>query len=159
LEIISGYAWLKILGFSRVGGQIALSHMPSGPYFGKKQRVGPQMMGPHPRVSRFGIIEMTRQRVRPSFESSNHVACSCCEGTGWVKSPTSAGIEILRRLRGELGQRQKKTCEITTGPDVIKYLCTDRGKILANFEKDYNKKIVVKNDPKFGSDKYTIRYK
>ncbi len=111
------------------------------------------------RVSRFGIIEMTRQRVRPSFESSNHVACSCCEGTGWVKSPTSAGIEILRRLRGELGQRQKKTCEITTGPDVIKYLCTDRGKILANFEKDYNKKIVVKNDPKFGSDKYTIRYK
>ncbi|HBO53454.1 MAG TPA: hypothetical protein DD471_15810 [Planctomycetes bacterium] len=111
------------------------------------------------RVSRFGIIEMTRQRVRPSFESSNHVACSCCEGTGWVKSPTSAGIEILRRLRGELGQRQKKTCEITTGPDVVKYLCTDRGKILANFEKDYNKKIVVKNDPKFGSDKYTIRYK
>ena len=111
------------------------------------------------RVSRFGIIEMTRQRVRPSFESSNHVACSCCEGTGWVKSPTSAGIEILRRLRGELGQRQKKTCEITTGPDVTKYLCTDRGEILANFEKDYNKKIVVKNDPKFGSDKYTIRYK
>ena len=111
------------------------------------------------RVSRFGIIEMTRQRVRPSFESSNHVACSCCEGTGWVKSPTSAGIEILRRLRGELGQRQKKTCEITTGPDVTKYLCTDRGEILANFEKDYNKKIVVKNDPKLGSDKYTIRYK
>ena len=111
------------------------------------------------RVSRFGIIEMTRQRVRPSFESSNHVACSCCEGTGWVKSPTSAGIEILRRLRGELGQRQKKTCEITTGPDVTKYLCSDRGELLANFEKDYNKKIVVKNDPKFGSDKYTIRYK
>ena len=111
------------------------------------------------RVSRFGIIEMTRQRVRPSFESSNHVACSCCEGTGWVKSPTSAGIEILRRLRGELGQRQKKTCEITTGPDVTKYLCTDRGEILASFEKDYNKKIVVKNDPKLGSDKYTIRYK
>ena len=111
------------------------------------------------RVSRFGIIEMTRQRVRPSFESSNHVACSCCEGTGWVKSPTSAGIEILRRLRGELGQRQKKTCEITTGPDVTKYLCTDRGELLANFEKDYNKKIVVKNDPKLGSDKYTIRYK
>lgn len=111
------------------------------------------------RVSRFGIIEMTRQRVRPSFESSNHVACSCCEGTGWVKSPTSAGIEILRRLRGELGQRQKKTCEITTGPDVTKYLCSDRGELLANFEKDYNKKIVVKNDPKLGSDKYTIRYK
>ena len=111
------------------------------------------------RVSRFGIIEMTRQRVRPSFESSNHVACSCCEGTGWVKSPTSAGIEILRRLRGELGQRQKKTCEITTGPDVTDYLCKDRGDLLANLEKDYNKKIVVKNDPKLGSDKYTIKYK
>ena len=111
------------------------------------------------RVSRFGIIEMTRQRVRPSFESSNHVACSCCEGTGWVKSPMSAGIEILRRLRGELGQRQKKTCEITTGPDVTDYLCKDRRGNLAKLEKDYNKKIVVKNDPKFGSDKYTIRYK
>ena len=111
------------------------------------------------RVSRFGIIEMTRQRVRPSFESSNHVACSGCEGTGWVKSPTSAGIEILRRLRGELGQRQKKTCEITTGPDVTDYLCKDRRGNLAKLEKDYNKKIVVKNDPKFGSDKYTIRYK
>ena len=111
------------------------------------------------RVSRFGIIEMTRQRVRPSFESSNHVACSDCEGTGWVKSPTSAGIEILRRLRGELGQRQKKTCEITTGPDVTDYLCKDRRRNLDELEKDYNKKIVVKNDPKFGSDKYTIRYR
>ena len=111
------------------------------------------------RVSRFGIIEMTRQRVRPSFESSNHVACSCCEGTGWVKSPTSAGIEILRRLRGELGQRQKKTCEIITGPDVTNYLCKDRQKHLIDLEKQYNKKILVKNDPKLGSDKYTIRYK
>jgi len=110
------------------------------------------------RVSRFGIIEMTRQRVRPSFESSNHVACSCCEGTGWVKSPTSAGIEILRRLRGELGQRQKETCEITTGPDVTNYLCRDRQKHLIDLEKLYNKKILVKNDPKLGSDKYTIRY-
>jgi len=110
------------------------------------------------RVSRFGIIEMTRQRVRPSFESSNHVACSCCEGTGWVKSPTSAGIEILRRLRGELGQRQKKTCEIITGPDVTNYLCRDRQKHLIDLEKQYNKKILVKNDPKLGSDKYTIRY-
>ena len=111
------------------------------------------------RVSRFGIIEMTRQRVRPSFESSNHVACSGCEGTGWVKSPTSAGIEILRRLRGELGQRQKKTCEISTGPDVIDYLCNNRRGKLDKLEKDYNKKIVVKNVPEFGSDKYTIRYR
>lgn len=111
------------------------------------------------RISRFGIIEMTRQRVRPSFESSNHVACACCEGTGWVKSPISAGIEILRRLRGELGQKQKKTCEIITGPDVTDYLCKDRREHLVNLEKEYNKKILVKNDPKLGSDKYTIRYK
>jgi ribonuclease E len=43
------------------------------------------------RISRFGIIEMTRQRVRPSFERSNHEPCKLCRGTGVVKSARSAG--------------------------------------------------------------------
>ncbi|MDK1031197.1 MAG: Rne/Rng family ribonuclease, partial [Planctomycetia bacterium] len=50
------------------------------------------------RTSRFGIIEMTRQRVRPSLERSTFVNCENCRGTGVVKPPEAAGLDVLRQV-------------------------------------------------------------
>ena len=50
------------------------------------------------RISPFGLIEMTRQRIRPSLRRSVFEDCPCCSGTGWVKTPESVAIEVMRLL-------------------------------------------------------------
>ncbi len=50
------------------------------------------------RTSPFGLIEMTRQRIRPSFKKSVYQDCPCCQGRGVVKTPESMAIEVTRLL-------------------------------------------------------------
>ena len=50
------------------------------------------------RISPFGLIEMTRQRIRPSLKTSVYVDCPCCSGRGVVKTAESMSIEVVRVL-------------------------------------------------------------
>ena len=50
------------------------------------------------RISAFGLIELTRQRMRPSLQSSTYHKCPHCQGSGTVKSFESQSIEIIRLL-------------------------------------------------------------
>ncbi len=50
------------------------------------------------RTSPFGLIEMTRQRIRPSFKRSVYQDCPCCQGRGVVKTAESMAIEVTRLL-------------------------------------------------------------
>jgi Ribonuclease G/E len=109
------------------------------------------------RISRFGIIEMTRQRVRPSFERSNHEPCKHCRGTGVVKSARSAGIAILRQVRSALAARRREGCEIVANPSVVDYLLNDRRGLLVDLENEFQKRVLVKADPAFSPDQYVIR--
>ena len=111
------------------------------------------------RVSRFGIIEMTRQRVRPSFESSHHERCASCTGTGFVKAPRTKGIEILRKLRGDFASKRRKTCELTASPRVIEYLINERRENLFDLESTFEKQIILKADENLGPDDFQLRYR
>ena len=110
------------------------------------------------RISRFGIIEMTRQRVRPSFERSNHEPCRFCRGTGGVKSARSCGIAILRQIRAALGVQRREVCEVIAHPQVVDYLLNDRRHHLVELEKQYNKTIFIRADAGFSPDQQVIRY-
>ncbi|MCA3243960.1 MAG: Rne/Rng family ribonuclease, partial [Alphaproteobacteria bacterium] len=52
-------------------------------------------------ISEFGLMEISRQRLRPSFAENHTVACPHCGGTGMVVSPSAAGLMLLRRLEEE----------------------------------------------------------
>ena len=60
------------------------------------------------RMSRFGVVEMTRQRVRPSLQSSTYLACPQCAGMGFVKSHESLAIEVIRLLNLSASKKQVK---------------------------------------------------
>ena len=49
-------------------------------------------------MSQFGIIEMTRQRMRPSLKRSIYFDCPHCKGSGLVKTPESMSLDVMRRL-------------------------------------------------------------
>jgi hypothetical protein len=62
------------------------------------------------RTSPFGLIEMTRQRIRPSLRSSFYRHCPACNGTGSVKTAESMALEVIRRLTKE---RARSACRRT----------------------------------------------
>ena len=88
------------------------------------------------RTSPFGLVEMTRQRIRPSLKRSVFGDCPCCEGRGVVKSVESMGLEVVRWLilasHDEDIERVTVRCHI----DVAAYLNNNKRKELAQIEED-----------------------
>lgn len=74
------------------------------------------------RTSPFGLVEMTRQRIRPSLKRSVYGDCPCCSGRGVVKTPESMSIEVVRLLA--LASQQPKVARVTVrvNDEVATYL-------------------------------------
>ncbi len=63
------------------------------------------------RISPFGLIEMTRQRIRPSLRRSVYEDCPCCRGTGQVKTAESMAIDVMRMLMTQANHPE--VCKVT----------------------------------------------
>lgn len=108
------------------------------------------------RISAFGIIEMTRQRVRPSLQLSTYRRCPYCSGTGMVKSPESAAIEIIRTLNMAAARSEVKRIELSVPPDVADFLLNRRRAAIARIETDEQKQIVIRPDETCPAEQYNI---
>jgi ribonuclease E len=93
------------------------------------------------KMSQFGIIELTRQRMRASREKSLHSDCPCCKGIGRVKTPESISLDIMRLIQLALYQANVNLLEVTISPEVFEYLHNRRNRELLQLEED-TKKIV-----------------
>ena len=95
------------------------------------------------RTSPFGLIEMTRQRIRPSLKRSVYKECPACGGSGQVKSAESMAIEVVRKLllRSHLEQVAKIT--VTVEDEVANYLNNKKRRELAKIEDSNNVQILV----------------
>src|SRR4029077_13955017 len=70
------------------------------------------------RTSPFGLIEMTRQRIRPSLKRSVFKDCPSCEGTGVVKTAESMAIEVVRIMISAAQREEVARIDITVSDDV-----------------------------------------
>lgn len=95
-------------------------------------------------ISQFGILEMTRQRMRPSLKKSIYIDCTACQGSGQVKSPESVVIEVMRRLALVLHCKKVARTELTVSPSVAFQLLNNRRSQLAEVEQKHNKSITVR---------------
>ncbi len=68
------------------------------------------------RISRFGVVEMTRQRMRPSLQLSTYLACPHCAGAGYVKSHESLALEFIRLLNLAGSKDHLRRIELEVGP-------------------------------------------
>ena len=111
------------------------------------------------RISRFGIVEMTRQRVRPSFERTNHEPCRHCRGRGVVKTARRAGIDILRKLKAALSLQRKEIVGLTVHPEVQQFLTDERCRQMADLEKKFSSVAVIESNAALALDEFQIRYR
>lgn len=107
-------------------------------------------------VSEFGLVEMTRKRVRESLGRVLAQTCSYCEGKGFVKSPTTVCYEIFRELR-KIGSTKRNGKVVLTGhPIVVDLIYEEEREGLENIERENNLKIIVKADKNFHQEYYEL---
>jgi len=102
------------------------------------------------RMSKFGIIQMTRQRLRPSLKRALYVDCPYCGGTGLLKSVETMGIGLLRQIQSLLSKDDVAQVDVTVNPEVEFYLLNSRRKELMNLEESFSKKITIRGGKDFG---------
>ncbi len=88
------------------------------------------------RTSPFGLIEMTRQRIRPSVKTSVYSECPCCQGRGVVKTAESMSIEVIRMLM--LASQQPHVARVTVrvADEVAAYLNNRKRKDISRLEEE-----------------------
>ena len=108
------------------------------------------------RMSGFGIVELTRQRMRPSLQSSTYLDCPHCSGTGIVKSSESLSIEIIRLLNFAAVQTQVKRIELAVSPDVARFLQNEKRQVITRIEQANEKRVNIDSDLNYTGGKYKI---
>ncbi len=98
------------------------------------------------KMSELGLVEMTRQRIRPSLESAIYNTCTYCEGKGMVKSPTTMAIQTIRELRKALGHSQGRTINAYVHPEAAERLLHQEKKAIENLEHQTRSRIFVYSD-------------
>jgi ribonuclease E len=88
------------------------------------------------RISPFGLIEMTRQRIRPSLRRSVYEDCPCCRGTGLVKTAESVAIEVVRLLLNSVHREGVSRITVEVHDRVGTYLNNRKRRDLIRFEED-----------------------
>jgi ribonuclease E len=95
------------------------------------------------RMSAFGIIEMTRQRIRPSLKRSVYQDCPHCLGTGQVKTCESLSIEVMRMLQLAAHRDNVARIAVRVADDVAHYLLNKKRKEIARLEEGGNIQVQV----------------
>ncbi|OHB59189.1 MAG: ribonuclease E [Planctomycetes bacterium RBG_13_46_10] len=108
------------------------------------------------RISRFGVVEMTRQRMRPSLQLSTYLACPHCGGTGFIKSHESSAIEIIRLLNFSASKKQIKRIELSVSPEVADYLQNEKRVAVTQIEQLNEKRIVIHSMPDYSGEQHDL---
>jgi ribonuclease E len=107
------------------------------------------------RMSKFGIIEMTRQRQRPSIKRSIFVDCPHCAGTGHIKTAESMSLEIIRALQLLANRADIARLVVTLAPSVASLVLNDRRAFLHELEQRTSKTVTIVPEPAFPHDRVT----
>lgn len=108
------------------------------------------------RMSQFGIIELTRQRMRPSLKRSIYFDCPHCKGSGLVKTPESMSLDVMRRLAIAAHDQRVARIEMSVCNEVAFYLQNKKRAQLAQLESHSQKRIVVRVEAALGLDEVRI---
>ena len=95
------------------------------------------------RTSPFGLIEMTRQRIRPSLKRSVYKECPACTGSGLVKSAESMAIEVIRKLIMCAQNDRVVRITVTVEEEVASYLNNRKRRNLTHLEDEHELTVMV----------------
>ncbi|WP_446744638.1 Rne/Rng family ribonuclease [Silvibacterium acidisoli] len=104
----------------------------------------------------FGLVAITRKRVKQSLERTLSTPCSICTGTGMVKSPVTVANEIYVEMRKMQKHLDRNDVMLRVNPEVVKTLKAGNGHWLNELEELAGKTIIVKSDPTLHPEQFDI---
>jgi ribonuclease E len=108
------------------------------------------------RMSLFCMIELTRQRVRPSLKRSIYQDCPHCHGSALIKTPESVSLDVMRRLAAGTTRLDVMRLDVRAYPTVATYLLNRKRKALVELEDKTNKRITIIPDEKLAGDQIVL---
>ena len=101
------------------------------------------------RISQFGMMEMSRQRIAKNINDAIHLECPHCEGRGRVKSVEAMAVSFLRKVHAAAAKGQVAEVRGGLPLDVAYYLLNRKKRELAQIENDYEIVVTIKGKPSF----------
>ncbi|MCY3756217.1 MAG: ribonuclease E/G, partial [Acidobacteria bacterium] len=104
----------------------------------------------------FGLVAITRKRVKQSLLKVLCEPCSQCSGSGMVKSPRTVCYEIQGEARKMAGAIEDPEITVRVNPAVAKALKTTEASVVEELESSLKKDVVIKTDPLFPQERFDI---
>jgi ribonuclease E len=108
------------------------------------------------RISGFGLLEMSRQRLRPGMLESTTQPCPHCHGTGLIRSDDSLGLQILRALEEEGTRKRTKEVLLRAPIGIVNFLINQKREHIALIEARYAMSVRIECDPLLVSPDYVM---
>ncbi len=108
------------------------------------------------RISSFGLMEMSRQRLRTGVLEASTKACPHCEGTGLMRTASSAGLSALRMIEDEAARGKGSLITLRAGREAAVYVLNKKRSELAEIELRYGVSIDILIDEQFEGAKMTV---
>jgi Rne/Rng family ribonuclease len=105
----------------------------------------------------FGLVAITRKRVKQSLERTLSVPCPVCQATGMVKSPSTVCNEIFIELRKMRKHFENADVMLRVNPETVKTLKANGNRWLTDFEELIGKNVLVKSDPTLHPEQFDIQ--
>jgi ribonuclease E len=109
------------------------------------------------RLSRFGLMEMSRQRLRPSLGEHTQIACPRCSGRGQIRSVESLSLSILRLIEEECMKEKTGRVVAQLPVDVATFLLNEKRGALAEFESRYRATVTLVPNESLDSPNFEIK--
>ncbi|HXY89685.1 MAG TPA: ribonuclease E/G, partial [Xanthobacteraceae bacterium] len=98
------------------------------------------------RISHFGLMEMSRQRIRTGVLESSTEVCPACGGTGHVRAVSSVALQLLRSIEDQLMKNASHDLVVRTKPDIALYVLNNKRAHLRGLEEHFGAAILIQSD-------------
>lgn len=110
------------------------------------------------RLSKFGLLEMSRQRLRSPLSSVSHVNCGVCQGAGKLRNPELVALEALRKMQSAIIVGNLASAKVRLNPAAALFLLNNKKGELYQLENEFGMRIYVLADGRLRSEEYEFEF-
>lgn len=108
------------------------------------------------KISRFGLMELSRQRLRPSLSEGNHVTCPRCNGTGHIRDTESSALQVLRIIQEETMKENSAIIHVKAPVDVAAFLLNEKRAEIFKIERRHRVTVIIIPDKYLETPHYVM---
>jgi ribonuclease E len=110
------------------------------------------------KLSKFGLLEMSRQRLRASLSSQTHAKCSSCNGSGYIRIPDLVALEALRKIQSAVIVGGVKLVKARLNPSAALFLLNNKRNEIVSLENIHGSRILILPDGRLKGDEFEFEF-